>query len=55
MIIIQLGILCWGSYELWGIECVNEIKSNSIYTMSEISVIVGHGTETATVHQISTK
>jgi hypothetical protein len=39
--IIILGIICWGSYELWGVECVNEIKSNSIYTMSEISVIVG--------------
>jgi hypothetical protein len=41
ILIIPIGILCWGSYELWGVECVNEIKSNSIYTMSEISVIVG--------------
>ena len=38
-IIINLCVLCWGSYELWGVDCVNEIKSNLIYKMALINVV----------------
>jgi len=35
----QIGLLCWGSYELWGVDCVNEVSSNLIYTMVLINVV----------------
>jgi len=36
---INAGILCWGFYELWGVDCVNEIKSTLIYKMALINII----------------
>ncbi len=39
-IIAQLGFVGWGAYELWGVDCVDEIKSNLIYTMVYINIIV---------------
>lgn len=38
LIIFQLGFICWGAYELWGVDCVNDIKSNIIYTMVCINI-----------------
>ena len=40
-IMVTLGLLVWGAYELWGVDCADEINSNLIYTMTEINVITG--------------
>jgi hypothetical protein len=37
--IMHLGLLGWGVYELWEVNCVNDIKSNLIYTMTLINVV----------------
>jgi hypothetical protein len=37
-IFIQVCLLMWGVYELWGIRCANKIKSNFVHTMAEINV-----------------
>ena len=39
--LIQFGLLCWGSYEIWGVDCVDVIDSNLIYTMAYINVVAG--------------
>ena len=39
--LVQFGLLCWGSYELWGVDCVDDIDSNLIYTMAYINVVAG--------------
>jgi len=38
-IIPMIGWLLWGVYELWGVDCVNEIDDTIIYRMLEINVI----------------
>jgi hypothetical protein len=41
-LMIQIGFIAWGSYELWGVDCVDQIKSNLIYTMVFINVFVSY-------------
>jgi len=38
-LLLQIGFLCWGAWEIWGVSCVDNIRPNIIYTMAEINVI----------------
>ena len=38
-LLLQMGFLCWGAYEIWGVSCVDEIRPDLVYTMAEINVI----------------
>jgi hypothetical protein len=39
-ILILFGLLSWGCYELFGVECVNNLHSTLLYIILEINVIV---------------
>jgi hypothetical protein len=39
LIILLGGLASWGSYELWGRECSNDLRDYKIYTMAYIMVV----------------
>jgi len=41
MIISELSILCWGTYEVFGVSCVSNLEDILLYKMSFARIIVG--------------
>ena len=39
-LIVHLGLVSWGAYELWGVDCVD--TSTLVYTMTYINVVASY-------------
>ena len=35
-LIVMTGMVCWGCYEIWGVDCVD--KTLLLYTLSQVTV-----------------
>lgn len=41
-LIISLGLIGWGSYEMWGVSCANNLSKYLVYQMTFSTLIISY-------------